>query len=86
MFELINIATLASKEKMGSYCWGFSCNTCMWGTKYPSKKKKKKKKMDINKKENNEERIIIIIYKKEIEGKKLEEERNKDLMKKIEKK
>jgi len=57
IFELINIATLASKEKMGSYCWGFWCNTCMWGTQYPSKTKKKKKKMDINKKENNEERI-----------------------------
>jgi len=57
MFELINIATLASKEKMGSYCWGFWCNTCMWGTKYPSKRKKKKnKKMDINKKENNEKK------------------------------
>ncbi len=55
MFELINIATLASKEKMGSYCWGFWCNTCMWGTKYPSKKKKKKKRWI--QKENNEERI-----------------------------
>jgi hypothetical protein len=54
MFELINIAILALKEKMGTYCWGFWCNTCMWGTKCPSKRKKKK--MDINKKENNEKR------------------------------